>query len=564
MANPPPQPGEEVRNLFPQVRVDAERTPLADGAREEGLRLGLVVGGSLSRGLDVRLDAVHAVEEAKVGTFITVHGTSSRFFGIVTDLRLDSSDPRLASAASTGGPGLTEALSGTTAYSTATVTPMLTVGAGDEAPQPARSLPPHFANAFRASNEDVAAVFGSEDARHIWIGSPLDMEETRVCLDLEEFVKRSNGVFGKSGTGKSFLTRILLAGILQRGVATNLVFDMHSEYGWQSMSESGYAAKGLKQLFGSSVSVFTLDPASSRQRGVSTDFDAQIGFDEIEPEDIAILAATLNITELGVQSCYTLERHFGKDWVLRFLSLSSEEQGSLADELRENLNTLDALRRRLSALRRLDFMVERSSGGGTVSRIMEHLGDGRHVVLEFGRHGDDLTAYLLVANLITRRIHAAYRRKTEEALAQGARQPNPLVITIEEAHRFLNPGVAGQTIFGTIAREMRKHRVTLLVVDQRPSGIDQDVLSQVGTRIACQLDNDRDVDAVLTGAPGARELRSVLARLESQQQSLMFGHALPMPVVVRTRTYDESFYSDIRLPGYGRGEAKPNRKDLFG
>ncbi len=530
-------------------------------------RLGIVVGGSLSRGLDVRLDAVEAVEEAKVGTFVTAHGAANRFFGIVTDLRLDTSDSRLAAAIATGGAELAEALSGTTAYSTATFTPMLTTGITDDAPQPARSLPPHFAIVRRASNEDVAAVFGSEgDARHIWIGSPLDMEDARVCLNLDEFVKRSNGVFGKSGTGKSFLTRILLAGILQRGVAVNLVFDMHSEYGWQARTESGYSAKGLKQLFPGRVSIFTLDPVSTRQRGASADYEAQIGFDEIEPEDIAILAPALNITDLGVQSCYTLHRKLGKDWVQRFLGLSAEGLDDLAEELRENRNTLDALRRRLNSLSRLDFMSTSSMHReGTVGRIVSHLADNRHVILEFGRHGNDLTAYLLVANLITRRIHAEYRDRSEAAEARGERQPTPLVITIEEAHRFLSPGVADRTIFGAIAREDRKYHVTLLVVDQRPSGIDPEVLSQVGTRISCQLDNDRDIDATLTGAPGARELRAVLARLESQQQSLMFGHALPMPVVVRTRAYDESFYADMRAPGdSGGGEAKPDKKDLFG
>ena len=233
----------------------------------------------------------------------------------------------------------------------------------------------------------------------------------------------------------------------------------------------------------------------------------------------------------------------------------------------ENPGTLGALRRRLSQLQRFGFMSEHSTGGSAVRQVLEHLQDNRHVVLEFGSYGDNITAYLLVANLITRRIHAEYRERTEKALAEGKPQPTPLLITIEEAHRFLDPGVVGQTIFGTIAREMRKYRVTLLVVDQRPSGIDGEVLSQVGTRIVCQLDNDRDVDAVLTGAPGSRELKTVLSRLESQQQSLMFGHALPMPVVVRTRAYDESFYADMSVPGHGSAPgaaSTPSRSDLFG
>jgi len=82
-------------------------------------------------------------------------------------------------------------------------------------------------------------------------------------------------------------------------------------------------------------------------------------------------------------------------------------------------------------------------------------------------------------------------------MAEDIAKPAPLVITIEEAHKFLNPEVSSQTIFGTIAREMRKYNVTLLVIDQRPSGIDDEVISQMGTKITCLLDNERDVDSVV-------------------------------------------------------------------
>jgi hypothetical protein len=57
---------------------------------------------------------------------------------------------------------------------------------------------------------------------------------------------------------------------------------------------------------------------------------------------------------------------------------------------------------------------------------------------------------------------------------------------------------------------MRKYNVTLLVIDQRPSGIDGEVMSQLGTKITCLLDDERDIDSVLIGATGKSELKSVL------------------------------------------------------
>ena len=190
-----------------------------------------------------------------------------------------------------------------------------------------------------------------------------------------------------------------------------------------------------------------------------------------------------------------------------------------------------------------------------------------HVVLEFGRYGSDLAAYVLVANLLTRRIYERYQQATEMAMGDEGRKPTPLVITIEEAHKFLNPGVAGQTSFGTIAREMRKYNVTLLVVDQRPSGIDEEVMSQLGTKIACLLDNERDLDSVLTGVSGSRRLRSVLARLESKRQALVFGHAVPMPVVIETREYGSAeSYRELGFKDAAELKAQVEREteELFG
>jgi DNA helicase HerA-like ATPase len=160
---------------------------------------------------------------------------------------------------------------------------------------------------------------------------------------------------------------------------------------------------------------------------------------------------------------------------------------------------------------------------------------------------------MLVTNMLTRRIHKLYVNKAEQYLQskQESDRPYPLIITIEEAHRFLDPAIAKSTIFGTIAREMRKFFVTLLIVDQRPSGIDNEIMSQIGTRITALINDEKDIDAIFTGVSGAQGLKSVLAKLDSKQQALVLGHAVPMPVVVRTRPYDQKFYEEIGDPDWG-------------
>jgi len=459
----------------------------------------------------------------------------------MTDIALDAVDPRLLTMPpDVSDPLIAEVLTGTSTFGRLHVLPVLTIGDDAmsllEGPQPVKTVPAHFSTVREASEQDVERVFGQVEEKQFYIGTPLDME-TRVRLDPGELVKRSSGIFGKSGTGKTFLARLVLIGIIQEGVAVNLVFDMHSEYGWEGTSEEGRKVKALKQLFPSKVAVFALDEESAKRRKVSTDFTVEIGYDEIEPEDIAMLRETIGLTDAAVQATYRLARRFGeRNWLESFLAMDSrDELNELAQSLGEHEATLGALRRRLETLRRLRFLVPRASDNA-IQRILESLDRGVHVVLEFGRY-TDIAAYILVSNLLTRRIHERYRERMERAMGEDVAKPRPLVITIEEAHKFLSPDISGQTIFGTIAREMRKYNVTLMVIDQRPSGIDDEVMSQLGTKITCLLDDERDIDSVLSGVSGKSELKSVLAKLDNKQQVLIFGHAVPMPVVVRTREY---------------------------
>ena len=529
-------------------------------------RLGIVTSGSLTKGVEVRLDSSASVEDMAVGRYVTIEGQKQRFFGMITDVSLGVIDQKLTlTPPDVSDPFMAEVLAGTSTYGTIHVSPYLTIGGNVasllEGPQPVKTVPSHFSMVNLASQRDVELVFGGEDEKRFYIGTPLDME-TKVCLDLGELVKRSNGIFGKTGTGKTFLTRLLLIGMLQKGTAANLVFDMHSEYGWEGRSEEGRKVKALKQLFPSKVAVFTLDEESSRRRRVSTDFVVRIGYDEIEPEDIGLLRQTLNLTEASVQAVYQLYREFGnKRWIEATLELEDrDETKQLLTKLNIHDSTYRNLRRGLETIRRLPFLLPHAPDN-PVKHILEYLDQGINVVLEFGRY-TDITAYILVANLLTRRIHAQYRERMEKALGEDTAPPRPLVITIEEAHKFLNSEVSSQTIFGTIAREMRKYNVTLLVIDQRPSGIDDEVMSQMGTKITCLLDNERDIDSVLAGVSGKSELKSVLSRLESRQQALIFGHAVPMPVVIRTREYGSAQSYKEFIPSRETEIRKQAEKDI--
>jgi DNA helicase HerA-like ATPase len=130
-----------------------------------------------------------------------------------------------------------------------------------------------------------------------------------------------------------------------------------------------------------------------------------------------------------------------------------------------------------------------------------------------------------------------------------------MVVVLEEAHKFLSPSAARQSIFGIIAREMRKFDVSLMVVDQRPSQIDSEVMSQLATRVSGLLTDESDISAVLSGTGDRSALRAMLASLEPSRQCIVIGHAIPMPMLLRTREYSRSLanHSSDRQPDTALG-----------
>lgn len=511
--------------------------------------IGHIISGSLTDGFIMRIAPQVPLEDIKTGKFVTVISNKHAFFSLITDLSLQVTNPDILLFPPTAQETLLqEVLKQRDIYATACLKPMLMLDA-DQQPKPVKTIPHHFCNVYEAHKDDVSLIFGSEDdptKRYFNIGCPLDMN-TPVCLDLERLTERSNGIFGKTGTGKTFLTRLVLAGLIKQQKAVNLIFDMHSEYGLQARKEGKGQSfvKGLKTLFPDRVAIFSLDPTSTRRRGGMPDVEVMIPYQAIQVEDILSLQQELNLHSTALEAAYLIAGKYKQDWLQVLLS-QGEQLKEFAESIGAHAESIAALYRKLKRIERLPFFYPHQHNMPTssvIDQMLEYIDRGISVVLEFGNFTSSF-CYLLVANIIARRIHHAFVAKTEKFLGSQKQEDEPqkLMITIEEAHKFLNPQNAKQTIFGIIAREMRKYYVSLLVVDQRPSGIDPEVLSQIGTKIVAQLNDEKDIQAVLTGVNGAQNLRTILATLDSKKQALLMGHALAMPVVIQTREYDNTFY----------------------
>jgi len=556
--------------------------------------VGYVISGGLKENLQVRLTV--PAQQVQEGGFVVVESGNWQFYGLVVDLQLGATDPRFADEQSETRlpPAVAGLLHGQTLYTNLVVLPSLMMERGPDPgspeyqawaadrdlgkirPLPVKTIPSHHAPVRLASAGDVAEIFGEEGKKGNFLIGYTREQNHPVCVDLDKLVQRSSGIFGATGSGKSFLTRIILAGLIQANRTAVLIFDMHNEYGPDdTSSDTGGRVPGLKGKFPARVRMVGLG-AGATIRGQTPDFNLELAERDIQPQDIELLTRELNLKETTPTTLDALISSFGPDrWFAEFKAMRSgalieTEEGkrvpapdsvaAWAYQAGVNVAAAEGLRSKMDRVFNLPYIVERPASD-SLSEIIKALQEGKHIILSFGDHERDLD-YLLVTNLLTRRIRAAWEEATNHFRSHGGQEPRPLVIVVEEAHKLLNREMAFQTSFSTIAREMRKYYVTLLIIDQRPSQIYDEVMSQLGTRISGWLGDDDDIQAVLSGLAGREALRGMLARLQPKEEVLLLGWGVPMPIPVRSRRYDERFWQELSGKAASKKDANQILKEL--
>ncbi len=555
--------------------------------------IGYIVGGGLKESLNVRLSV--PAEQVQEGSFVVIESGNWQFYGLVTDLRLGATDPRFADEQSEGRlpAQLAGLLHGQTLYTNLEVLPALMLERGPEPgspeyprwlaehpdpprPLPVKTLPPHHAPVRMAGEGDIAEIFGRAGEKGNFVIGATREQGHPVCIDLDRFIQRSSGVFGATGTGKSFLTRLVLAGLIHLNRASVLVLDMHNEYGLDdTASDTGQRVIGLKTKFPSRVRVVGVGKGALI-RGQTPDFNLEVAMGDVQPEDIELLSRELNLRETTPTVLESLVSSFGREeWYAAFRemvhgAMMDTDDGKKtpapnsvaywASRAGVNVMAAEGLHSKLNRLFHKEYIVAQPAAD-SVSEIIKSLEAGQHVVLSFGKFETDLD-YLLVSNLLTRRIRQAWEKRTNTFRSKGINEPRPLVVVLEEAHKLLNREMAAQTTFSTIARELRKYYVTLLIVDQRPSQIYDEVMSQLGTRISGWLGDDDDIRAVLSGLAGREALRGMLAHLQPREEVLLLGWGVPMPLPVRSRRYDEQFWEELLGKSGRKRGANQSLKEL--
>ncbi|MBD5491377.1 MAG: ATP-binding protein [Lachnospiraceae bacterium] len=107
----------------------------------------------------------------------------------------------------------------------------------------------------------------------------------------------------------------------------------------------------------------------------------------------------------------------------------------------------------------------------------------------------------------------------------------PILVVLEEAHNYLKAGensIASRTV-QKVAKEGRKYGVGLMLVTQRPSELDETVMSQCGTIVALRMNNNKDRGHVRGAIQD--ELQTMIDLLPNLRtgEAIISGEAVKIP-----------------------------------
>ncbi|MDY6764905.1 MAG: ATP-binding protein, partial [Halobacteria archaeon] len=208
----------------------------------------------------------------------------------------------------------------------------------------------------------------------------------------------------------------------------------------------------------------------------------------------------------------------------------------MLDKLSDASDVDNAIAWQLSTLK--DFQSLKVEDETSIEDMCE---PGKCNIIEFPPGASKEELNLIVWHL-TRRIFEARRRATHAERKGDSNNGEkridvPVMIVVEEAHNFApaDREVKTRRLLQEVAREGRKFGVGLGIISQRPSRLDEDVLSQCNSNIIMKIKNDVDQMAIKRSVEGAGEdLIRDLPGL-TVGQAVLAGSFINTPVLAKIR-----------------------------
>jgi DNA helicase HerA-like ATPase len=139
-----------------------------------------------------------------------------------------------------------------------------------------------------------------------------------------------------------------------------------------------------------------------------------------------------------------------------------------------------------------------------------------------------------------------YKRIWEENYEEWRKLPT-LLITLEEAHEFLDPNKQ-RTIFSDIALTYRKYRVGLNAVTPRPSRINFDVFAELWTKVIMKTELKKDRSYLTENTPYMEYSETEIKMLDVGEALLISEPKIKFAVPIKVTHY----------PGYLEKRGKAN------
>ena len=429
--------------------------------------------------------------------------------------------------------------------------------------------PVHF-----ATSNQLASVFPPPDDRHLRVGRLAAAEDVAVCVDASPFVVRHAAIVGSTGSGKTSVVASLLQGFANKGwpAANIVVIDPHGEYTRalrEHASVKSVLASGDDQLrvpywalpAGDIVRIFAgssggatfmnryreLVTAARRKfvedaRWLALD-PTTVTADTPVPFDLREVWHTLDSEnnetreiKADPETVCTIDKGDAGD--LRSARFEPYNPGGQAPHKAPSYgdygNMPDLLRLGLLDPQLKFFQKPGGNPEGDdpmVGVVRDWLGGTRPVsVLDFS--GVPSVAADLAIGVILNLVFEVSLRC--EHGGEGIGRPRPVLIVLEESHRYLggDASVLTRDSANRIAREGRKYGVGLLLVTQRPSELPDTALAQCGTIVALRLSNSEDQGTIRAALPDAiAGLADILPSLRTGE-GVISGESTALPARV--------------------------------
>lgn len=426
---------------------------------------------------------------------------------------------------------------------------------------------------------DLDIIYGGyEEANSIIVGNISVSESLDAKIDLDKLISRHCVIVGSTGSGKSNSVSVLLQSIASREFPSSriLVIDPHGEYNdalskYSTVIEVNSADDDNKlQIpfwalpFNELMKIFSgnlTDP--NREYIREKVVEAKIK--SVEENDIEVAKESItadspipfSIKRLWFELIDFEKRTFtdAARTILSALTTVGDSEKLISNEYtpagmgnsapflnqkaKGLLSFLDSMRNKLNDSSYSFLFSPGKLTPDSDGRIQEDLD-----AMFLKWLGNDLPITILdlsgIPSEIMSSISGTLLKIIYDGLFWGVNtkvggKNQPLLIVLEEAHSYLKAGehsISSRTV-QMIAKEGRKYGVGLLLVTQRPSELDETVLSQCGTMIALRMNNSKDRGHIRSAVQD--ELQSMVDLLPSLRtgEALISGEAVKIPSRVK-------------------------------